>query len=85
MTNFDYETEIREFLEKHPNGCVILIYPMDDPLGIEITKTSLEGNKLKFYENGVWINNTLGYSLVTGKHLFLDYGACAFIFEEDTV
>ena len=52
--------------------------------GIELTKDSIENeNKIKFMETGIYIRQTLGYSLITGKHLFLPYGECVLVFIEN--
>lgn len=77
---------IEEFLENNEKGLVHLIYPtrLDHTAGIELTKDLVEnGNKIKFMKTGIYIRQTLGYSLVTGKHLFLPYEQCVVVFIED--
>ena len=76
--------EIKGFLNKNKHGVVHLVFPdLFDTGGIEINKYNIDNeNKIKFLNEGVMIYQTLGYSLVTGKHLYLPYGNCAFVFIE---
>ena len=77
---------IEEFFEKNKNGIVHLVYPtrLDYTGGIELTMDNIQNkNKIKFMETGMYIRETLGYSLVTGKHLFLPYGECVLVFIEN--
>lgn len=77
---------IEEFFEENKHGIVHLVYPtrLDYTGGIELTKDSIANeNKIKFMETGIYIQQTLGYSLVTGKHLFLPYGECVLVFIEN--
>jgi hypothetical protein len=78
--------KIEQFLEEHEHGVVHLVYPnYFDTGGIEITKHNINNeHKIEFFETGVMIYQTLGYSLITGKHLFLPYGQCAFVFIEES-
>ena len=78
---------IINFLDEYPEGHVTLLYPSETEFvregihGTEITKHSF--NRIKFCKQGVYIRQALGYSLVTGKHLFLPYGSFSIVFEED--
>lgn len=77
---------IENFLKENKKGIVHLVYPirLDYTGGIELTKDSIENeNKIKFMETGIYIRQTLGYSLITGKHLFLPYGECVLVFIEN--
>ena len=84
--NNEIKGMIISFLEKYENGRVTLLYPKEVEairegiVGTEITKHSF--NRIKFCEKGIYIKQTLGYSLVTGKHLFLPYGSFSIVFEE---
>lgn len=74
---------IEEFFEENKNGIIHLVYPtrLDYTGGIELTKDNIQNeNKIRFMETGIYIKETLGYSLVTGKHLFLPYGECVLVF-----
>lgn len=76
---------IEEFFEENKNGIIHLVYPtrLDYTGGIELTKDYIQNeNKIRFMETGIYIKQTLGYSLVTGKHLFLPYGECVLVFIE---
>lgn len=76
---------IEEFFEENKNGIIHLVYPtrLDYTGGIELTKDNIQNeNKIRFMETGIYIKETLGYSLVTGKHLFLPYGECVLVFIE---
>ena len=76
---------IEEFFEGNKNGIIHLVYPtrLDYTGGIELTKDCIQNeNKIRFMETGIYIKQTLGYSLVTGKHLFLPYGECVLVFIE---
>lgn len=82
--------EIKEmlmnFFEENENGMIHLMYPvrLDATGGIEISKDMLSNdNKIKFMKCGILIYQTMGYSLITNKHLFLPYGECVFIFLEN--
>lgn len=78
---------IKEFLKKHKNGEIHLIYPdgLGHTGGVQITHRTVDNeHKIKFLDDGIMIYQTLGYSLVTGKHLFLPYGNCAFVFIEES-
>lgn len=44
---------------------------------------TIDNGRISFYETGLFIKQTLGYSLVTGKHLFMPYGHCLLVFEEE--
>lgn len=87
MTDNEIKDLIFNFLEEYPEGKVTLIYPKELELirenihGMEITKNTF--NRLKFCKYGIYIRQALGYSLVTGKHLFLPYGSFSIVFEED--
>lgn len=86
MTN-EIKEMIISFLEKYKNGTVTLLYPKEVKairegiVGTEITKHSF--NRIKFCEKGIYIKQVLGYSIVTGKHLFLPYGSFSIVFEEE--
>lgn len=88
MVDNEIKDLILDFLEKCPRGKVTLLYPHEIEFiregirGIEITKTTLKGEKIIFNNYGIFIHNTLGFSLVTGKHLFLPYGSFSIVFEE---
>lgn len=76
---------IEGFFEENKNGIIHLVYPtrLDYTGGIELTKDNIQNeNKIRFMETGIYIKETLGYSLVTGKHLFLPYGECVLVFIE---
>ena len=76
--------KVKEFLKHYPKGVVHLVYPdLFNTGGIEITKHNID-NRIQFGNDGVMIKQTLGYSLVTGKHLYLPYGNCAFVFIEES-
>lgn len=75
-----------EFFEENENGIIHLVYPerLDATGGIEISRNMLfNNNKIKFMKCGILIYQTMGYSLVTNKHLFLPYGECVFVFIEN--
>lgn len=74
---------IENFLKENKKGIVHLVYPtrLDYTGGIELTRDNIKNeNKIKFMETGIYIQETLGYSLITGKHLFLPYAECVLIF-----
>lgn len=82
-------TEIKQlifdFFDENPKGLVHLVYPpqLENTGGIELTIDNIQNpHKIRFMENGIFIKETLGYSLVTGKHLFIPYGNCVFVFIE---
>ena len=85
--NNEIKEMIISFLEKYKNGRVTLLYPKEVEairegiVGTEITKYGL--NRIKFCKKGIYIKQALGYSIVTGKHLFLPYGSFSIVFEED--
>lgn len=78
---------IINFLDEHPDGKITLLYPKELELirenihGMEITNNTF--NRLKFCKYGIYIRQALGFSLVTGKHLFLPYGCFSIVFEEE--
>ena len=77
---------IENFLNENKKGIVHLVYPtrIDYTGGIELTQDVIENeNKIKFMETGIYIQQTLGYSLITGKHLFLPYAECVLVFIEN--
>lgn len=77
---------LKDFLDENENGYIHLLYPtrLDSIGGIIITEQTLYNDKkIKFMEHGIMIYQTLGYSLVTNKHLFLPYGECVFVFIEN--
>ena len=84
--NNEIKDMILSFFKKYENGRVTLLYPKEVEairegiVGTEITKHSF--NRIKFCEKGIYIKQTLGYSLVTGTHLFLPYGSFSIVFEE---
>ena len=86
MTN-EIKEMIISFLDKYENGRVTLLYPQEVEairegiVGTEITKHGL--NRIKFYEKGIYIKQTLGFSLVTGRHLFLFFFCFSIVFEEN--
>ena len=73
---------------KLKNGRVTILYPSETKVirenihGTEITKHSFP-QRIKFCEKGIYIRQALGFSLVTGKHLFLPYGSFSIVFEEE--
>ncbi len=74
---------IENFLKENKKGIVHLVYPtrLDYTGGIELTRDNIENeNKIKFLKTGIYIQETLGYSLITGKHLFLPYAECVLVF-----
>ena len=76
---------IENFLNENKKGIVHLVYPtrLDYTGGIELTMDNIQNeNKIRFMETGIYIKQTLGYSLVTGRHLFLPYGECVLVFIE---
>ncbi len=76
---------ILDFFDENPKGLVHLVYPpqLENTGGIELTKRSVNNpNKIRFMDTGIFIRETLGYSLITGKHLFIPYGHCLFVFIE---
>ena len=77
---------IENFLKENKKGIVHLVYPtrLDYTGGIELTRDDIVNeNKIKFMETGIYIRETLGYSLITGKHLFLPYSECVLVFIEN--
>lgn len=76
---------IENFLKENKKGIVHLVYPTRlDTGGIELTQDNIENeNKIKFLKTGIYIQETLGYSLITGKHLFLPYAKCVLVFIEN--
>lgn len=77
---------IENFLNENKKGIVHLVYPtrLDYTGGIELTKDNIKNkNKIKFMKTGIYIQQTLGYSLITGKHLFIPYGECVLVFIEN--
>lgn len=81
---------IFDFFDENPKGQVHLVYPpqvdygVSNVRGIELTKDNIRNpNRIRFMETGIYIRQTLGYSLVTGKHLFVPYGSCLLIFLEE--
>lgn len=77
---------IFDFLEENPKGIVHLVYPpqLENTGGIEIGKETIKNpNKIRFMETGIFIRETLGYSLITGKHLFIPYENCLLVFIEN--
>lgn len=77
---------IENFLKENKKGIVHLVYPtrLDKSGGIELTRDNIVNeNKIKFMETGIYIQQTLGYSLITGKHLFIPYGECVLVFIEN--
>lgn len=89
MVDNEIKELILDFFEEYPEGKVTLLYPeeikliRDNVRGMEIDKHTLDGAKISFYEHGVYIRDALGFSLVTGKHLFLPYGCFSIVFEEE--
>ena len=89
MVDNEIKELILDFFEEYPEGKVTLLYPEETKLirdnihGMEINKHTLNGAKISFYKHGLYIRNTLGFSLVTGKHLFLPYGSFSIVFEEE--
>ncbi len=82
-------TEIKQllldFFDENPKGLVHLVYPpqIENTGGIELTKDNIQNpHKIRFMNTGVFIRETLGYSLITGKHLFIPYGNFLLVFIE---
>ena len=77
-----------KFFKESEKGVVTICYP--NPLwernkyGVSFEKgTYMNNHKFKFKEHGIMIMQTLGYSLVTGKHLYIPYSQItAILFEE---
>ena len=77
---------ILDFFDENPKGLVHLVYPpqLENTGGIELTKENIQNHrKIRFMDTGIFIRQTLGYSLVTGKHLFIPYGNCLLVFIEE--
>lgn len=83
--------ELQEMFDKFFNeskkGVVTISYP--DPLwdnnkdGVSFTYETYKSPRFKFKKEGILILQTMGYSLVTGKHLYIPYGQIqAVLFEE---
>ena len=77
-----------EFFNENPEGVITICYP--NPLwegnkyGVSFGKDTYKNqNKLQFKKEGLFIRQTLGYSLITGKHLYIPYNQIqSILFEE---
>lgn len=80
---------IDNFFRRCPDGIVTLCLPKSiwehNKYGISYTKgTHLNNNKIKYMDEGILVKQTLGFSLVTNKHLYIPYNHIqTIIFEED--
>ena len=80
---------IDNFLQENPEGIITLCQnkPIweNNKYGISFTKGSYTNpNKIQWEEYGVLIRETLGYSLITGKHVYIPYEHITSILLEDT-
>jgi hypothetical protein len=79
---------IEDFFKKNPNGICTLCYPTPlwehNKYGISFTKATFRNhNKMEWKQYGILFYQTLGFSLITGKHLYLPYAKIdKILFEE---
>lgn len=77
LKNEVYEM-ISKFFNENPNGIVTISYPKPfwdkNKFGVSFAKGKFKNKRLiQFKDNGIFIKETCGFSLMTGKHIFIPY------------